>query len=613
MNKKNKYTKLYSPFEIVKKIDSNEFVLPRFQRELDWKIDRITNLFDSLYKKFIINLVVLWRPKENKPNYKFIDKYYYNSHNPEDMKNISSGKTFVLDGQQRFEALYIGLYGSYTEKNGITKELYFNLVNSGKSDYFTFISDNEYRERNVNKIFLIKVSDLRKYNRKNLINGLINEIVDEIDKKNVEISDETLKSRDKMKISNEIECYNEKINVIKKYKKNILKLYDILNEKSIMYYIVDNALGDEEIEELFVRMNTGGSQLSNAEIILSKLSTKWKSNARKIVNELIDSINNCREEDKKYVYDYSINLDFIMKAFFVLLDKQSVSFKLNDILNNDTLIKEMESSFTNIGYALKNAFAFVKEYGFNHDVLKSNNAIIPIAYLIYKNNLYDSKTKSFLENKKYKNLQKSMIKWLCVTTLFGFWSGANDTRLVLMRKIISEYKGEVVDFDFYKQMKSNSELASFMKINANVIKNKILKYSYDSSYTYSVLCILYLNNEKSSNYIRSHYDIDHIFPKSKFIDKYFDENNINGREREFYKENFNLIPNLQLLTEKENRSDKRDKYFDEWIKEFYNSNIKIEEVLNTNYIDQLYKFNQFKTMFNKRKKMLAEKLLEIIE
>ena len=151
-----------------------------------------------------------------------------------------------------------------------------------------------------------------------------------------------------------------------------------------------------------------------------------------------------------------------------------------------------------------------------------------------------------------------------------------------------------------------------MKIDINDINNTILNYSYNSSNSYSVLCILYLNNNKSTNYIRCHYDIDHIFPKSKFNDQYFDEKNINKNNRNFYKENYNLLPNLQLLTEKENRSDKKNKDFDVWIKEFYNEK-EIKNVLDNNYIDKVYKFNQFKTMFNIRKKVLAEKLLEILK
>ncbi|MBR3363069.1 MAG: DUF262 domain-containing protein [Bacilli bacterium] len=610
MNKTNKNILCFSPFEIVKKIDSHEFVLPRFQRELDWKTDRIAKLFDSIYKGFYINLVVLWEPKENKPNYQFIDKYVYNMHNPEDAKGISTGKTFVLDGQQRFEALYIGLYGSYTEKTGTVKELYFYLDKPNKSDDFVFISNGEYRERNAKNIFLIKLSDLRRYDKNTIIEGLINDIKIEINK--LEKLSNNIKGKGKIKLLNEIECYNSKIEIIKKSKDRIFRLYDKLNEKSIMYYMVDNSLTDDEVEELFIRMNTGGNQLSNAEIILSKLSTKWESNARNLINQLITDINNWHKEDNKYVYDYSINIDFVMKAILVLLDKQSVSFKLNNILKNKELIKEMEENFENIGFALKNAFAFVNEYGFNHNVLRSNNAIIPIAYLLYKNKIYSHKSKYFFDKSEYKNLQKTMIKWLCASILSGFWSGAGDTQLVLIRKTINDYKGKIENLDFYNQLKSNNDLASDMKIDVNDIKNTILKYSYNSSNSYTVLCILYLNNDKSSSYIRTKYDIDHIFPKSKFNEQYFEEKSIEEKNRKFYKENYNLLPNLQLLTEKENRSDKRDKDFDVWIHQFYNEK-EIKNVLDNNYIDKVYKFNQFKTMYNKRKKVLADKLMEIFE
>ena len=106
--------------------------------------------------------------------------------------------------------------------------------------------------------------------------------------------------------------------------------------------------------------------------------------------------------------------------------------------------------------------------------------------------------------------------------------------------------------------------------------------------------------------------MDHIFPKSKFNDKYFDEENIPEKDRHFYKDNCNLLPNLQLLTQKENRADKKAKYFDVWINEFYTEK-EIENVLKNNYIDKVYKFNQFKLMYNNRKKALADKLKEIFE
>ena len=611
MSKTQKNNYCFSPMEIVNKIDANKFVLPRFQRELDWKPDQISKLFDSIYKGYNISLVTLWKPKTDKPNYKFIDNYTYNLHNLGDQKDISAGKIFVLDGQQRFEALYIGLYGSYAEKSGVVKELYFYINNPVKSDSFIFISENEYKERNLNQDFLIKLSDIRKYTKDTIIEGLSNDIRNKIEKIEQEYS-KTSKVKEKKKLSKEIERYTQKIKSIEKNKSRILKLYDKLNEKCIMYYMVDNSLNDEEIEELFVRMNTGGSQLSNSEIILSKLSTKWKSNARKLINDLIDEINNRHVDNNKYIYDFLINLDFVMKAFLVLLDKQHVSFKLNDILKDDELIKEMEDNFENIKNALKNAFAFVEGYGFNHDVLRSNNAIIPIAYLLYKNKIYSPKSKYFLKKTKYIELQKSIIKWLCTTILSGFWSGANDTRLVLIRKTINDYKGELKDLDFYHHLKSNNSLASKMIINSKMINNTILNYSYNSSYSYSVLCILYLNNDKDHIYLRNNYDMDHIFPKSKFNNDYYNVKGIPEKDRKFYKERFNLLPNLQLLTQEENRGDKKNKDFDEWINDIYTKEER-KDILNKNYIDKVYKFNEFITMFNTRKKALKDKLMEILK
>lgn len=613
MSNKNKNVNLYSPFEIVKLIESNKFVLPRFQRELDWKPDRISNLFDSIYKGFNINLVVLWKPQKNKPNYYFIKDYHYNKHNSADLNNISTNKYFVLDGQQRFEALFIGLYGSYTEKNGILKKMYFYINEIDKNNSFVFVSDNEYKERLLNKEFLLNVSNFRKCkNREKVIEVLINDIcniIKDLEKKLLSEKNEKIKN----KLRCEIESYKEKINVINKSQKRIVKLYDKLNEKSIMYYFVDNKLDDDSIEELFIRMNTGGNQLSNSEIILSKLSTKWEINARDSINKLIDDINNWRKDpkDNKYKYDFSINLDLIMKSYFVLLDKQNVSFKLGEILNNDKLIKEMENSFEKIEQSLKNAFAFIEAYGFNHNVLRSNNAIIPIAYLIYKHKLYSKNPRHFLEKSELISLQHSIIKWLCVSILSDFWSGANDTSLVNIRTILSNYKGDIKNLDFYHKLKSNSEIGSNLTINKKMIDDTILNYSYNSSNAYSVLCILYLNN-KNTDYIKHTYDVDHIFPKSKFCEKIYNEQGISKSDRKFYKNNHNLLPNLQLLSKNENRVDKKDKYFDEWIEEYYKPN-QIKELLTNNYIDKVYKFNEFKEMFNNRKKALSKALLEIIK
>lgn len=612
MKKKND-PECYSPIEIAQRIEKNEFVLPRFQRELDWKTDRMAKLFDSIYKGFYINLVVLWNPKGDKPNYFFVRDYVYGKHNVFDRTTISSGKKFVLDGQQRFEAIFIGLCGSYQEKNGVIKELYFYIDDPGKEDNFVFVSKKEYQEKNLNKCFLLKVSDMRKYKNKNsIINNLIKDVENAIKEVNVRIAN-TTKEKEKKKLTEEMISYNEKINAIKKSSRRILLLHDKLYNRSIKYHMVGRNLDDDSVEELFVRMNTGGSQLSNSEIILSKLSTHWKKlNARDEVNSLIDKINNYhRNDDDKRVYDYSISLDFVMKSMLVLLDEPSVTFKINKIINDGNLLTKMEDRFNSIKDVLKAAFAFVKKYGFTHEVLRSNNAIIPIAYLLYKKLPKGETYKSFLDNKEYINLKKSMIKWLCFTILSNYWGGANDTLLVSLRKAINEYTGDIKDLDFYNYFKSIDARSSSRKMNYNTLLN--LSYESNNAEVYPVLCVLYLNNNNYSSYIEGRYDVDHIFPQAKFNDECYDENNINKKKRKFYNKNLNLLPNLQLLKAVENREEKKAKYFDEWIREFYKTDDEIRRVLNDNFIDEVYKFDQFKIMFEKRKETLAKKLEDIFK
>ena len=600
----------YSPIEIAKKIEANEFVLPRFQRELDWKTDRIAKLFDSIYRGFYINLIVLWCPKGNKHNYFFVRDFEHGKHNSMDKTDTSSGKKFVLDGQQRFEAIYIGLCGSYREKNGVVKELYFYIDETGKDDNFVFVSENEYKERNMNNCFLLKISDIRKYNdRKTIVDNLIKEINEEINDLNMDLA-KASQEKEKKRIIREIGCYNEKIKAIKKSKKRISTLYDKLYSRSIKYHLVGNALDDDSVEELFVRMNTGGSQLSNAEIILSKLSTQWKKlNARDQVNGLIDDINHYHKDSEgKWVNDYSINLDFVMKAMLVLLDQPSVSFKIKNIINDGDLIICMQDKFPEISEILKITFNFVNKYGFNHDVLRSNNAVISIAYLIMK---LKDKRKDFLESNDYENLRKSLIKWLCVTIISNYWSGANDTTLVSIRKAINNYNGDYKDLNFFDYFKSNSSLPAIKKINYNNLLSK--SYDKNNGDIYPILCVLYLNSNNFIKYVEGHYDIDHIFPESKFNDECYDANNINKKKRKFYTNNYNLLPNLQLLKSTDNRKYKRDLYFDEWVRKYYKTPTSKKQLLKDNYIDKVYSFDEFRIMFEKRKETLTRELKKIIE
>jgi len=137
--------------------DLNESIfLPAIQREFVWDTDQIIRLFDSVLRDYPIGAFLLWKVKDETADdqikYKFIRNYIGDSVHPDDPKfnhvnfhnpkvpateKLPDTQKLVLDGQQRLTAFYIGLNGTYAEKQKYVarknpdawsnKQLYFNL------------------------------------------------------------------------------------------------------------------------------------------------------------------------------------------------------------------------------------------------------------------------------------------------------------------------------------------------------------------------------------------------------------------------------------------------------------------------------------------------------
>mgnify|MGYP001573871702 FL=1 len=147
--------------EAIDNIISKKYVLPSIQREFVWKTEQIEKLFDSLMRGYPINSFLFWEvSSENKERFKFYNfiKDYHernNKHNEKVDLEFNNNIIAILDGQQRFTSLYIGLKGSYSEKIPYKrwdnpdaypeKKLYLNLLR--KSDDI----DNEYEFKFLTK------------------------------------------------------------------------------------------------------------------------------------------------------------------------------------------------------------------------------------------------------------------------------------------------------------------------------------------------------------------------------------------------------------------------------------------------------------------------------
>lgn len=103
----------------LEEIENKKYLLPAIQRKFVWESEKIEKLFDSLIKGYPIGSFLFWKVKNTKDYrfYEFIQNFDIREKNKDKPKKSGfNEKIAILDGQQRLTALYIGLYGSYTEK-----------------------------------------------------------------------------------------------------------------------------------------------------------------------------------------------------------------------------------------------------------------------------------------------------------------------------------------------------------------------------------------------------------------------------------------------------------------------------------------------------------------
>lgn len=225
---------------------NNGWFLPIIQRQYVWgsrdsSEEYICLLLDSLLRGYPIGGLVLWETESAIPYREFLKDYKIGA-----VTHIvaegrwGAHKFLVYDGQQRLQTLYSVLYHRF---NG--RKLYFNLLFDAKNSEvdetgFYFKSSNEERKKLELEIAeLSSCSISNKYAmRKKLLTS-------------VELSDQ------------EIELAET----------NFDNLWDVFvgtDKKSIAYFPVRSNT-PEEVNEVFRRLNTGGMQLTQLEMVLAKI------------------------------------------------------------------------------------------------------------------------------------------------------------------------------------------------------------------------------------------------------------------------------------------------------------------------------------------------------
>ena len=577
-----------TPITIKKAIENirkRQYILPSIQREFVWDTNQIERLFDSLMRDYPINTFLFWKVEKNRIKdfqfYEFLKDYHQKDckhNNKVDLGN-DEDVIAILDGQQRMTSMYVALAGSYASKIPYyrwdsphafpKKKLYLNILtksNDIELDYdFKFLSEEECVS-SVNT-FWFPVADIMTFNS-------ISDVMSFLMRSG--LTDTSKYSQDKGSFALE----------------TLTEFYNVIHQKGILSYYLEESEELDKVLQIFIRINSGGTKLSYSDLLLSIATAQWKNrDAREVIHDFVDEINLIGDS-------FNFNKDFVLKSCLVLADFTDIKFKVDNFTKENMSI--IESNWDNVAASVRKSVELVAKLGYNRDNLSATNALIPIAYYIYKNEIVDS-----ILHSTSRDLDRKAIKeWLARVFLKGTFGGTPDAIYPVMRNLINDNNGVFPLKETIAYYKGKRKSISFAEDD---IEN-ILNYEYGSTRSYCALTLLY-----PSLNLNYKFHQDHIHPKSFFTKKKLIELGISEEsKREEFTNRYNKLGNLQLLEATQNL-EKNDKHFEIWLKQIYPDEFNRDTFLMQNHIsNNSLEFVDFIKFYEKRKQAIKSQLMHIL-
>ncbi|WQW25889.1 DUF262 domain-containing protein [Helicobacter pylori] len=328
----------------------------------------------------------------------------------------------------------------------------------------------------------------------------------------------------------------------------------------------------DKVLNIFIRVNSGGVELSYSDLLMSILTASFSSDIRERMRELVDAL-----KDKGFS---NMKQDQVLKTCLLLVGSNT-EFKLKNF--NKPNIKKIEENWEKITDSIYNAIKLLETFGYAGH-LGSAYILSSLAYFY------------FLNSKMDKNDKEQALKFVRNAQITSYFSNATDIKL---SAIAHSMKGAPTFESFNHNLAKHEK--NPLKITNDMIEEMV---NYEcSDQVFSILQILYPN----LNYKTTTFHIDHIYPKSKFNKK---NKKLN---QDFYRWKDYLF-NRQLLEVAENIA-KNDKDPEVWLKEEYKDNQQaIEEYKKRNYIDPTLKleWENIKEFRETREEAIIEKLKEVL-
>ncbi|MDD3077898.1 MAG: DUF262 domain-containing protein [Paludibacter sp.] len=489
--------------QILGLIKSNEIAIPEIQRPFVWKPKQVRDLIDSLYTGYPTGYIII----SQSPNMRLKDG------------NLSEGKKIMIDGQQRITALMTAIVG-------------LEVINA----------------------------DFEKKRIKIAFNPFANE-----DEERFKVQDNAI-LKDKQWIADIADIFHPEFkrgSFVARYCEqntgiNSDNLHDILDDligiknRQIGVITLNKELKIDEVTEIFIRINSQGAKLNQADFAMSKIAANTTYGGN-LLRKAIDYFSHLAVQPDWYK-DMSKDKEFMETPFAAKIkwlkddigdiydpdygDILRVSFmhqfgrgKMKDLVSllggRDFVTRDYKEEIAEESFAklTQGVYNFINQYSFSNFVLALKSAgfissrlinsqmTLDFAYTLYLL-LYNDAT---IEKNK---IRKYVTKWYVLTTLTSRYITSPETMMDMDMRRINE-KGFL---EFFREVEEAQLSETFWTVG--LVQN-LETSAVNSPYFNTFLAAqVYLNDNsflmqgtKVSDLITIMGDIHHIFPKN-YLEKH---------------------------------------------------------------------------------------------
>lgn len=570
-------------------VNSAEIAIPEIQRPFVWDSSKVRDLMDSLYQGYPIGYIIAWR----NPNVRLRDG------------SLSQGKKVLIDGQQRITALTAAILGQYVVNKTYQRvkiKIAFNPI------------DERFEVQNPailkDKTWLHDISEA--------INGDLFEIADKYFELNPDVDKKQIRA-----------AFSNLINIPKKQ----IGLIELSPDLDI-----------ETVTEIFIRINSKGVVLSQADFVMSKIAADTENGGNEL-RKAIDYFCHLTIAPEFYKHIVDNDQEFAKTEFFQKMqwlktenedlydpdynDLIRVAFtsqfnrgRLSDLVsllsgrNFETRTFESEIAYQSFATLKKGVLNFINETNFKRflmiiksagfispELIRSQNAI-NFAYIVYL------KLKDYGVNSVA--IESYVKRWFVYSVLTGRYSGSPESSFDFDIKQIS-----LKPFDEYLKEKEDGELS-------DAFWNASLPQSLETSVASSPYFHVFLASQVKANdrgflskdvlvsdLISLRGDIHHLFPKD-YLKK-------NGLDKSRYNQIANYVYMQSEINIKVGNKPPKD-YFNLVISQLEDNNLQVSGIstkeqlfdnLRMNCVPteilemEIEDYNEFLTL---RRKLMATKI-----